>query len=177
MFSLSPIVGCVATGRVPDARYQIRRARMEAAKFRHKYGYAMPASLLAKRIAKINQLATQHAWYRPLAVSLIVIGMDEEDGPTLYKTDPSGTAFSFKATCAGKREQEANNFLEKKLRKGIPETADATVQLAINCLQSVLSSDFSAAELEVSIVTEGSSFRSLSLDEIDAHLTALAERD
>ena len=56
-------------------------------------------------IAKLNQLNTQHAWMRPLGVSLILIGIDDEQGPQVFKCDPAGTVFGYKATCSGKREQ------------------------------------------------------------------------
>ncbi len=48
---------------------------------------------------------------------MILIGFDDEAGPQIYKTDPAGTTFGYRATSAGKREQEASNFLEKKLKK------------------------------------------------------------
>jgi 20S proteasome subunit alpha 1 len=52
------------------------------------------------------------------------------------------------------------------------------VQVAIQCLQNVLSADFNAGELEVAVVTrDNPSFRALSEAEIDAHLVAIAERD
>ena len=46
------------------------------------------------------------------------------------------------------KEQEAENFLEKRF-KATPELSfDEAVQTAISALQSVLSEDFKAAEIE-----------------------------
>lgn len=45
-------------------------------------------------------------------------------------------------------------------------------------LQSVLSTDFRGTEVEVGVVEGvGGGFRTLALEEIDAHLTAITERD
>jgi 20S proteasome subunit alpha 1 len=44
-------------------------------------------------------------------------------------------------------------------------------------LQAVLSTDFKASEIEVAVVEGQNKFRTLSLEEIDEHLTAIAERD
>jgi 20S proteasome subunit alpha 1 len=41
---------------------------MEAAQFRYKYDYEIPVQYLAKRIADISQIFTQHAFMRPLGV-------------------------------------------------------------------------------------------------------------
>ena len=44
------------------------------------------------------------------------VGIDEEKGPLLYKTDPAGYYVGYKATAAGLKEQEAANHLEKKIK-------------------------------------------------------------
>lgn len=180
VYQITKNIGCIMTGMLGDGRFQVQRTRQEAAKFRHKYGFDVPVAFLAHRVGKLNQLNTQHAWMRPLGISMILIGLDEEKGPQVYKMDPAGTAFGYKACATGKREQEAINFLEKKLKKSPQDgfTFEQTVQTAIQCLQSIMSSDFSAKELEVAVVDkEGKKFRQLSDAEVDAVLTAIAERD
>lgn len=83
------------------------------------------------------------------------------------------------AISAGVKDQEAENFLEKKVKGNPAFTFDETVQTAISALQNVLSEDFKATEIEVGVVSEADArkFRLLSNTEIDEHLTAISERD
>ena len=87
----------------------------------------------------------------------------------------------YKATSAGAKEQEAINFLEKKVKgkdAGNTFTEQETVRTAIACLQTVLGEDLKARELEVGIVTvDDPNFRLLSETAIEDHLTAISERD
>lgn len=178
LFPITKYLGLLATGMTADARTLVQQARNEAAEFRFRYGYEMPVDILSKWIADKSQVYTQHAYMRPLGVVAMVLGIDDEFGPKLYKCDPAGHFFGHKATSAGLKEQEAINFLEKKMKNDPAFTYEETVQTAISALQSVLQEDFKATEIEVGVVSkENPVFRVLSTEEIEEHLTAISERD
>ncbi len=125
-------------------------------------------------MAWCNQLAIN----LPLGCCMIVIGVDEELGPQVYKCDPAGYYCGFKATAAGVKQTEATSFLEKKAKKKLDWTFEQTVETAVTCLATVLSIDFKPSELEVGVITaEDPKFRILSESEVDTHLVCLAERD
>ncbi|PRQ44681.1 putative proteasome endopeptidase complex [Rosa chinensis] len=48
------------------------------------------------RIGNKSQVYTQHAYMRPLGVVAMVLGVDEETGPQLYKCEPAGHYFGHK---------------------------------------------------------------------------------
>ena len=201
------------TGSIADARASVDRARGEAAEFRYKFGYEMPCDVLAKRLANINQVYTQRvgsslpqssrmidpvrpmfltvisqAYMRPLGVATTLISVDDERGPQLYKCDPAGYYVGYKATASGPKQQEALNYLEKKLKNKdyAPGSWEEVVELGINALSNVLSVDFKKHELEIGIVggpradgEQGTTtgFRALTEEEIDERLQAIAEKD
>ena len=176
LFAVTPHIGCVATGMPADCASLVQRARYESANFKYKYGYSIPVEVLARRLADIAQVYTQNAEMRPLGVSMVLIA--HEDGqPLVFKTDPAGYYSGYRACSVGVKSVEAQNHLEKKLKKRMDYGNDETIQLAISTLATVLSVDFRANEIQVGVVGADGKFRILPENEVEKHLTTIAEKD
>lgn len=181
LFQISRHVGMVANGPIPDARNAALRAKAEAAEYRYKYGYDMPADVLAKRMANLSQIYTQRAYMRPLGVILTFVSVDEELGPSIYKCDPAGYYVGYKATATGPKQQELTSALEKyfKKRKGdhvAGESYEKVVELGITQMIDALGSEFTNKELEIGVAVKGKFF-CLTPDQIEERLVAIAEQD
>ncbi|GJD10999.1 Proteasome subunit alpha type-6 [Galdieria sulphuraria] len=163
VFRVSDHHGCIFTGLATDARAQLQRTRSEAADFKFKFGYEIPVDQIAKRLADINQVYTQHAYMRPLGVSLIFIGY----------------YIGYRGCAAGAKEQEAINYLEKKLKEEEKKLSyEETVQLALATLQSVVAADLKPSDVEVAVVSKDNPrFRILTDEEVEQQLTAMTEKD
>lgn len=111
-------------------------------------------------------------------LALLLVAIDDEAGPQLFKCDPSGYYYGYKATSSGSKEQEAINYLEKQLKKSPDMVFQETTTEAVDCLQNVLATDLKASDIEVGVATaENPEFRFLSTAEIETILAALAEKD
>lgn len=68
---------------------------------------------------------------------MIVVGVDEECGPQVYKCDPAGYYCGFKATAAGVKQTEATSFLEKKVKKKLDWTFEQTIEVTTSVVRLV----------------------------------------
>lgn len=182
MYNITKNVGCCVTGLEADGRFKILEARNKAIEWNYKYGYEMPADLVAKKMADVNQYYTQYAYHRMLGVSMIFIGYDEEkDTCHLFKTEPSGYCAGFKACTTGVKQIEANTWLEKnyKSKEGkLPNTLTDAIETAMQALSTALASELKSDQVEIAIVTKSDPcFRTLRKSEIDERLNALADRE
>ena len=153
--------------------------RMNASEWKFKNGYEIPIQQLAQKLGDRNQQTTQYAYMRALCVQVTLVGIDEERGPQVFKVDPAGWVMGFKATSSGPKEQEAINSLEKQVKKldGKGWTKESAIQSAIYTLQNVMSVDFKPQDIEVGIADkENIVFRRLTTEEIEHHLTVIADR-
>jgi len=173
IYRITDTIGCLLVGLQPDIRAQVSRIRYEANDFKFNNGYAMPAHVLAKRIADLNQVHSQEASQRTLACMILMIGADDEKQAQVFKVDPAGSFMPYKAVSTGKAEQEAMNFLEKKVAEFPTMDEECTVEMAISAMQHVLATDFKSSEIEIGVISVGGKFRTLKEDEIEARLAAI----
>jgi 20S proteasome subunit alpha 1 len=174
VYKITDTIGCLLIGLQPDIRAQVTRVRYEAAEFRFNHGYAMPAHVLAKRIADLNQVHSQEAGQRTLACMMLLIGGDDEKQAQVFKVDPAGSYMPYKAVAMGKAEAEAMNFLEKKVDDFPSMTAEEdVVECCITAMQHILATDFKSNEIEVGVVTVGQRFRVLDEAEVETRLAAI----
>jgi len=182
LHKINQCIGCCVTGLEGDGRFKVDVARKEASEWMYKYGYPMEADVMAKRMADLNQVYTQHASMRMLGTTLVFLGYDvERNQPLLYRTEPSGYYAGFKACATGVKQIEATNFLEKNFKKrdnNCPKTTSETIETAIAALMTALACDIKSHQIEVAVVSqENPTFTVLSRTQIDEHLNALAEKE
>lgn len=72
---------------------------------------------------------------------------------------------------------EVSNYLEKKLKKKADYDKNQTIQMAITALSSVLGIDFKPHEIQVGVVDDSAAFEILTEQQIETHLSAIAEKD
>jgi 20S proteasome subunit alpha 1 len=129
---------------------------------------------------------------------MLLIGHDPLLGPQIFKLDPAGYYVGFHATAAGQKQQEAMNYLEKKWKRleggnagedaagaGRQLNRNQVIEMAIEALSTVHSTDYKAGEVEISIVSTSEDepaatrgkWRVFDDEEVERHLIAYGEKD
>lgn len=64
-----------------------------------------------------------------MIVVMLLISYDDEEGPQIFRVDPAGYYRGMRGVGVGVKQQPANSFLEKKLKKKTDYDYDGTVQV------------------------------------------------
>ncbi len=165
MFQIDDHIGAVGAGYIPDARIQVDNARVIAQSNRLVYDEPVDIETVAKRIADLNQQYTQYAGVRPFGVSLIISGVDENRGPVVFLTDPTGAYLGFDAIAIGAGSDQVNEYLEKSYNPGL--TLEQGITLAIECIYLVSEDKQGVFHIKIGVVdAKTKKMRRLTEDEI-----------
>jgi len=134
LFKVDQHIGIAAAGYIPDARSQVTDARFFSQSSKIVYDESVSVETVAKHIADQCQHYTQYAGARPLGVSLIIGGVDENE-TSLFLTDPSGTYIPYNAVAIGADSDKVTEFLTKEYKAEM--TLEETKFLAIASINMV----------------------------------------
>jgi len=115
LFKVDQHIGIAAAGYIPDARGQVTDARFFSQSSKMVYDEPVSVETVAKHIADQCQQYTQYAGARPIGVALIIGGIDE-NGNSLFLTDPSGTYVPYNAVAIGANSDKVTEFLTKEYK-------------------------------------------------------------
>jgi len=132
LFKVDQHIGIAAAGYIPDARNQVNDARFFSQSNKIVYDESVSVETVAKHIADQCQHYTQYAGARPIGVALIIGGVDE-NGASLFLTDPSGTYVPYNAVAIGASSDMTTEFLKKHYKQEM--TLEESKMLAISSIK------------------------------------------
>ncbi|KAK1442650.1 glutamine phosphoribosylpyrophosphate [Babesia gibsoni] len=202
LYHVTDEIMALLIGYPGDCLSILYKGREIALEYQYKYGCNIPANVLCEKLADINQLYTQHAYMRLRACTGLIMAIDEETGPVIFKFDASGWYSGYKACGIGAKDQESENALEKILKQRENVTLKEKVKseldvdtetnklsggletrVTVEALKAMIAIDgfnqtSGAKAIEVAVCTRDSPvFRQLSESEIETYLTHIAEGD
>eukprot|EP00054_Salpingoeca_dolichothecata_P032066 m.265528 g.265528 ORF g.265528 m.265528 type:complete len:236 (-) comp29123_c0_seq1:76-783(-) len=164
-------IGMTYSGMGPDSRVVTQLGQKNAQIYYRQYQEEIPPRQLVRQLGAVMQEATQRGGVRPYGISLLVIGVDEDNKPALYQVDPSGTFFAWKAAAIGKNMVNAKTFLEKRYHEEL-ELEDA-IHTAILTLKEGFEGQMTENNIEIGVANEDG-FRRLETSEVQDYLASIA---
>ena len=167
-------VGAAQSGLIADAKTLIDRARVNAQSHTFTYEEPIPIRSLTQSICDLalsfGEGGEDAIMSRPFGVALLIGGYDEDKGPQLFHTDPSGTFVEYKAKAIGSSSEGSQRRLELDYDEDM-SLKDAET-LSLDILKGAMEEKMSSKNIEVARITKKDGYKMLSHAEIDALLAA-----
>ncbi len=174
IFKIDEHIGATAAGILSDARVLIERAQVRAQQNRVSYDTPIDVLSIVKDICDLKQICTQSGGLRPFGVSILVGGVDV-NGLSLYKTDPTGIYFQYKACVIGEGETEIEEILSKEYRKDM--SIDDAMKLGIKALVKALQNNISVDRLDCAYIrADAKTFTKVEKDKVDKLLREVKKK-
>ncbi|UYP46269.1 Proteasome subunit alpha [Candidatus Lokiarchaeum ossiferum] len=174
LFKIDDHVGVAIAGLTADARTLVDQARVHAQVNVLSYNEKVSILETTRDLCDQMQLYTQNAGVRPFGVSLLVGGVDPDNGTKLFLTDPSGAFWGYHACAIGNGSPAAREYLSKEYNPDM--SLEELKKLTINTLKEVVEGDFETDRFEIAMIsTEDKLWKLLSVEENQALLDSLEE--
>lgn len=167
-------IGAAVSGLIGDARTLIDHARIEAQNHRFTFDEPIAVEALTQSVCDLalgfgegdddNKKKKKHKMSRPFGVALLLAGYDEQQGPQLYFSDPSGNYLLYKAKAIGAGSEGAQSTLQEKYRGDM--TLQNAQDLALEVLKQVMEDKLNNLNVEMAIVTQ-QGYHFLNGDDLD----------
>jgi len=144
------------SGLTADARTLIDHARVESQQHRFTYNEAMPVESITQSLCDLalrfgeDDSDEGSGMSRPFGVALLVAGWDDEHGPVLFHTDPSGTFVQYKAKAIGSGSEGAQTALQEAYREDL--TLKEAEVLALSTLKQVMEEKVTSTNVDIATV-------------------------
>ncbi|KYK62674.1 putative proteasome subunit alpha type 5-2 [Toxoplasma gondii TgCatPRC2] len=171
-------IACAMSGLIADARTLIDHARVECAN--HFFTYNEKMSIhscidsvadLALDFSDVSDGRRKKMMSRPFGVALLVAGVDDQ-GPSLWCADPSGTVTKYQAVAIGSAQEGAETILQEQYSQSMSfEDAEALVLVV---LRQVMEEKLNCNNVEVACVkTSDRKYHQYSSEELQALIDRL----
>lgn len=170
-------IGCAMSGLTADARTMINHARVETQSHRFTFDEPMTVEACTQAICDLalrfgEGKKGEDAMSRPFGVALLVAGVDESGGPSLWHTDPSGTFTQFDAKAIGSASEGAQTALQEEYNKSL--TLEEAETLSLKILKQVMEEKITSDNVDIGAVSaQTGKFRIYSSQELERIIARL----
>ncbi|KAL9652886.1 hypothetical protein ABK040_010918 [Willaertia magna] len=149
-------IGCAMSGLTADARTLVEHARVETQYHRFTFNEPMTIESTTQAVCDLalrfgeGDDDEEGGMSRPFGVALLIAGIDE-NGPSLYHTDPSGTFVRYEAKAIGAGSEGAQTTLQEEYHKSM--TLEEAENLALTILKQVMEEKVNGSNVEIASIT------------------------
>jgi proteasome alpha subunit len=166
IFKIDSFIGATYSGLVSDGLHIVNLMRNKSQTHRMIYDETESVEAVAREISEEMQMTTQYGGLRPFAVSLLIGGVDTEK--RLYEVEPGASFLGYKADAIGSGKKIAEDVLVKEYKETM-KVEDA-IALGVSILKKLNEKKLTEEFMDLSVIKEGTGYKSLSPQEVAKYL-------
>jgi len=145
----SHIMGSAA-GILSDARILVERAQLLSQQHRVTYDSPIDVGSVIKDLSDIKQQYTQHPGVRPFGISLMIVGVDNQN--RLYVSDVTGNYVEYYATAIGENDEKIKEIIRKKYRQNM--THEDCLKLGLSIFKEIKGKNFNIEHFDAAFISK-----------------------